>query len=266
MMRQGNIIFNIGSSIPFISDLDASKVIEAIRSTGVTITPAMRHAAHYLITNKKNIGTWQLSPAVYGMMGGTAAAHKWNWKDLRDVDAAFRLVFNGSFTHDSNGSKSNGGIADTWLSNANFTLNSTHLSFYSKTLAGDNGAEFGYGNFRFFLNYQGTSYADVYDTSSGRVSGLNNGNQGFFIANRSSSINNSIYKNGVLIAINTGSNSSTIPSFTSFGLFGRNSTSGAFDISNKICALSSIGAGLTDAQAIQDSEIVKNYQTILNRA
>jgi len=86
MIRHGNSIFNIGGSIPCLFDLDASKVIEAVRSTGVTITPAMRHYAHYLISNAKNIGTWQLSNAFYGFVGGTAASHKFNWKDLRDVE------------------------------------------------------------------------------------------------------------------------------------------------------------------------------------
>ena len=137
------IIFN-NNSIGYVLDVDASKVIEAVRSTGVTITPAMMHYAHYLISNMKNIGTWQLSNAVYGFVGGTSASHKWNWKDLRDVDGAFRLTFinTGDIIHSSNGVSFGGtnGYADSNLlpslnlNNTTGAVSYTHLTLPTKRI------------------------------------------------------------------------------------------------------------------------------------
>ena len=52
--------------------------------------------------------------ALYPFVGGTATSHKFNLKDPRDLDAAFRLQFNGGWTHNSNGVTPNGtnGYAD----------------------------------------------------------------------------------------------------------------------------------------------------------
>lgn len=54
--------------------------------------------------------------ALYPMVGGTASTHKWNFMDARDLDAAFRLAFNGTWTHTSSGAKPNGtnGYARTY--------------------------------------------------------------------------------------------------------------------------------------------------------
>lgn len=48
-------------------------------------------------------GSWQKMKAIFGFVGGNAWKHKWNWKDMRDLDEAFRLVFNGTFSHNING-------------------------------------------------------------------------------------------------------------------------------------------------------------------
>ena len=46
--------------------------------------------------------------ALYPMVGGTASTHKWNFMDARDLDAAFRVTFSGTWTHTSSGAKPNG--------------------------------------------------------------------------------------------------------------------------------------------------------------
>jgi hypothetical protein len=55
--------------------------------------------------------------AVYPFVGGTATTHKFNLKDPRDLDAAFRLTFFGGITHSSTGITGNGtnGYFDTFL-------------------------------------------------------------------------------------------------------------------------------------------------------
>jgi hypothetical protein len=46
--------------------------------------------------------------ALYPFVGATAGTHKFNFVDPRDLDAAFRLTFNGGWTHNSNGVLPNG--------------------------------------------------------------------------------------------------------------------------------------------------------------
>jgi len=55
--------------------------------------------------------------AIYPFVGGTADAHKWNLKDPRDNDSAFRLSFFGGWTHAATGAKPNGttGYAKTFI-------------------------------------------------------------------------------------------------------------------------------------------------------
>ena len=55
--------------------------------------------------------------AVYPFVGGSATSHKWNLKDPRDLDAAYRLAFAGGWTHSSTGAKPNGttGYANTYI-------------------------------------------------------------------------------------------------------------------------------------------------------
>jgi hypothetical protein len=54
---------------------------------------------------------------LYPFVGGTAATHKFNFVNPLDTDAAFRLVFNGGFTHSASGCQPNGtnGWANTFL-------------------------------------------------------------------------------------------------------------------------------------------------------
>ena len=77
-------------------------------------------------------GIWTKMKAIYPFVGGTASTHKWNLTDPRDLDAAFRLVFNGGWTHSSTGATPNGtnGYADTKLNQA------THLTQTNGELGG----------------------------------------------------------------------------------------------------------------------------------
>lgn len=62
-------------------------------------------------------GSWQKMKALYGFVGGNAWKHKWNWKDMRDLNSAYRLLFPNGATHDSNGVLFNGSTqyANTFL-------------------------------------------------------------------------------------------------------------------------------------------------------
>ena len=71
------------------NDTDAQAFITA---AGITDT-TQQSAINSLVTNLKGYGIWSKMKAIYPMVGGTANAHKFNLKDSRDLDAAFRLGF-----------------------------------------------------------------------------------------------------------------------------------------------------------------------------
>ena len=113
-------------------DPDAQAFFTASGLTGTTNL----NAINQLVLDLKSYGIWTKMKAIYPFVGGTAALHKWNLKDPRDLDAAFRLVFNGGWTHSATGATPNGtnAFANTYLSpSTQLSLTSTHLSYYSRT-------------------------------------------------------------------------------------------------------------------------------------
>jgi hypothetical protein len=274
MIRHNNSIFNIGSSIPCLFDLDASKVIEAVRSTGVTITLPMRHYAHYLCSNTKNIGTWQNSNAVYGFVGGTAASHKFNWKNPIDTDGAFRLtpVGAGTFTNNANGMKGASASAMNTFVNRNTLVNGdTHFSNY--TTVDDPTGDAAMGVINVALAFNLIQRVNGLRNVQLPGSTLNVGNiypalsvtKGYHIATISSNSLSYFYKGVPQIA--SSANNVTLENFSgNIYVVGRNDLSSTTLGSLKTYGYFSIGSGFTDTQSIQQSQIVKNAQTILNRA
>lgn len=94
-------------------DPDAQAFFTASGLTGATNLTAINN----LVVALKGFGIWTKMKAIYPFIGGTAALHKWNLKNPLDTNAAFRLVFNGGWTHSSTGALPNGtnGYADTFL-------------------------------------------------------------------------------------------------------------------------------------------------------
>jgi hypothetical protein len=85
-----------------------------ITAAGIT-DPTQQSAIDNLVIGLKTDGLWTSLYAIYPFVGGTATTHKYNLKDPRDLDAAYRLQFNGGMTHSANGILFNGtnGWADT---------------------------------------------------------------------------------------------------------------------------------------------------------
>ena len=101
-----------GGYLPGNADPDATAFLAAAGITDPTITTAVRT----LVTDLKNYGVWTKLKAIYPFVGGTATTHKFNLKDSRDLDAAFRLVFYGGWIHSAVGIFGNGSntYADTF--------------------------------------------------------------------------------------------------------------------------------------------------------
>lgn len=250
------------------ADADAQLFIDAASITDST----QQSAINQLVIDLKNYGIWTKMKALYPFVGGTASTHKWNLKDPRDLDAAFRLVFNGGGTHSSNGYLPNGinAYADTKLipSAAIFGTNQNiHLSHYSRTYTA--------GGYEFGNSYDGQG------NSFGLIQSFRTNNNiyamfktvaniavptglGFAIANSTSAGVKAI-KNGAVLATK-GVASVNFALFTgSTYLAADNRLGTAIEFSTKECAFASIGEGLTDTEAADFYTAVQAFNTTLSR-
>jgi hypothetical protein len=198
-----------------------------------------------------------------------AAQFKYNLVNPVDSDAAFRLVFNGGWTHSSNGAQGNGvnSFANPFLSSsANLQLNSAHVSYYSRTNSAANMVMMGTQSLYVLARW--TQYHGNNSVESDQ-GGINTGNTtaGFFMSNRTSGsamkyqINNSIQTDSTSTAA-TASIQENLPIY-----LGCQNTA-AFGVrlyNNYQTAFSTIGDGLTDTEASNLYTIVQNFQTSLNR-
>lgn len=201
---------------------------------------------------------------------------KYNLVNPVDSDAAFRLVFNGGWTHSSTGATPNGtnGYADTKLTaSANLSLTNTHFSFYSRTNSVDafqrvdmgRGASLGYSYINLFTkldtatNWIGGTFGDV------AVNVANTNSACYAITSAISSTSAKLYKNGAAIATNTTPSTGSLASTAEIYIGSQGNLSGAGQFSNKQCAFSSIGSGLTDTEAANLYTRVQAFQTALSR-
>lgn len=241
-------------------DPDAQAFITA---AGIT-NPTQQSAIRTLVTDLKGYNIWTKFKAIYPIVGGTEAQHKWNLKDPRDLDAAFRLQFTNGWTHSSNGMTPLNAFADTFLiPSTSLGLNSIHLSYYSRTnivAAQHDMGTFGGGSQQTYLMFSYNTQRYVAINNSGFLVPLLSNTTGLLIDNRRNSTQLQSYKSGSLV--NTASVSSAVLPTTKIYL---GVTNGLGPNSTKQCAFASIGDGLTDTEASNFYTAVQAYQTTLGR-
>jgi hypothetical protein len=189
---------------------------------------------------------------------------KYNLVNPLDTDAAFRLVFNGGWTHSSLGATPNGtnGYADTnFITSSNLTTTSGHLSTYSRSntnVGFDMGADISTN--AVISRYNNLFYA-AYGYYDANVA--NTDSRGYFITNRNSTTKTTGFKNGSkVIDFTLNANLSSFQ-IAIGGI--RTSLSSVVQYSNKQTAFASIGDGLTDTEAANLYTRVQAFQTALNR-
>jgi hypothetical protein len=248
----------------YIYDTDANAFISAASITDNT----QKTAVNKLVADLKGYSIWTKFKAIYPIVGGTAATHKWNLKDPQDTDAAFRLTFTSGWTHSANGMIPVNAYADTYLNaNSILTLNSSHLSYYSRT--NSNGTEVeigtqnsGFSQFLIEIRTAGTSYYVVHQQSPYATSSDAN-SLGFYVANRTASNVVNGWKNGIKVATST--TTSTTKANLKIYIGAQNNAGTAGGYTTKQCAFASIGDGLTDTEAANLYTAVQAYQTTLGR-
>jgi hypothetical protein len=207
--------------------------------------------------------------AIYPMVGGTATAHKYNLKNSQDTDAAFRLLFSGGGTHSANGYQPGGvnGYADTFLTPSTIlTLNSTHISYYSRNNVNLTQVEIGNQSSLAYLIIEirtsNNSYYIVNTNTYGAVSDANSA--AFYIANRTASNITNGFRNNTK-TYNVAVTSTSLPTNTIY--IGAMQTAANLPqyYTTKECAFASIGDGLSDAEALAFYNAVQAFNTTLGR-
>lgn len=242
-------------------DPDAQAFLTA---TGIT-DPTISSAINQLVLDLKGYGIWTKMKAIYPFVGGTASTHKWNLKDPRDLNAAFRIFWNGGVTHSSNGVQFGGvnGWGNTYLiAQGTLGLNSTHVSVYSRTNVDKSAPSIGNvtgganAEVSMWLRSGGSSFLRVNNPTVSSTA--NTDSRGLFIGNRNSSTQINLSIRGTQTTFNQNSNS-LLTNVMQLGGVNPN----FFD--TKQLAFASIGDGLTAQNMTDLTTAVNAFQLTLGR-
>jgi hypothetical protein len=149
------------------------------------------------------------------------------------------------------------------IPSSNLTLNSTHLSLYSRTDSSANSYDFNAGRgLQITPKWgNGNNYYSINSTETS--GGLIPTSLGFFIASRVISTTHKIYQNGNVF--NTTIRDSTVLPTVNLICGAENLGSGFQSYTNRQFSLLSCGDGLTDIEAANFYTAVQRFQTTLGR-
>lgn len=257
-------------------------------STGIT-DKTQKQAIDQFITDLKAINTTSVGfvdfatpangvlKAVYPFVGGTANTHKFNLIDPRDADAAFRLDFNGTITHDSNGVLPDGATAyaDTHLipTNVLSSVNSVSLAYYSLTNNTKDAFDIGTYKAVNSATCLGLKYTALGGLVS-YISGSGNGKvvvatdtRGLFLSNRITGTNHTVYRNQEAIGFSDLTNTGLAADAAVY-LFAVHNTSGGDNplfFTDRRCCYAHITNGIPAVAVQLYIKAVQDLQTRLGR-
>jgi hypothetical protein len=231
------------------------------------LNTTQKDAIDALVVSMKAIG-WSKFKAVYPLVGGTAAAHKWNLVDPQDTDAAFRLTFTGSHTHDSNGITPGGTTSDyadtKWVPSVNGTADTGSIGYYVRSISGDQqlmGSYVDLADTWQISTYAGEIYMQVQSTSDQFTTP--SPATRLLVSSRTGASTLTQYRDGSSFdAVTT---SSDLTNNRSIYLFGRNNGGTSDSAGNVPCSFAFIGTGLTSGEVSTLNTAVNTYQTALGR-
>lgn len=275
-------IISRGAAVSYDSDADAF-----FTAAGIT-DDTQKSAVNQLVLDLKSYSIWSKMKAVYPLVGGAASSHKYNLKDPRDLDAAFRISFGGSWTHSSNGAAPSGTstYADTFLDAKTVCgVNDFSIGAYSRTDSTSTGNGWGmyYNGFNsetgathpgfqthWTINIGGNKYlSDIGNLGGGsgvRVTAANSTTLGLLAATRRSSSEHEIYKNGASLATGNPAGSGAFPTGSVYFSAVHRMDNGTFSGSdNRQIAFWFIATGLSDSEHSNLYTAVQAFQTTLGR-
>lgn len=238
-------------------DGDAQAFLNATGITDATISSAI----NTLVTNLKSYNIWTKMKAIYPFVGGTATTHKYNLKDPRDLDAAFRILFSGGWVHNSSGALSNGSntTALTYvLGNTDISTGNAGMGIYSVTET-INASAFGVGaSFHIHVRFtNNVTYWRISD-SSGFAANVGT-SRGLFHGYSNAGNSSTAFFNGSLQNTFTGASSIAASYvYLSGGMPG-------YAIDNRQLAFAFVSQGLSNTEASNLYTAIQAFQTTLGR-
>jgi len=261
-------LYNAGAGKQYVSPTPTytTRTAAFATATGITDTTIL-NALNTFDTGLISNGLATKMKALYPFVGGTSNTHKFNFMDARDVDAAFRLAFNGGWVHSSTGALPNGtnGYADTYFKPSNSTYTNFGWGFYLTTNSVGVYNEFGfwapgqvvygYPNLdgSFYIKYGGNDL----DGSGGNTIGFHSYNQ--------SSNQMKRFKNGILTHTFPNVPSNLSLANVSYFIAARNNSGTGGQFSNRSRTFQYISDGLTDTEASTLYTLTQALQTSLGR-
>jgi hypothetical protein len=240
-------------------DADAQKFFDSARITDLT----EQFAINNFVKQLKDSALWTKFAAIYPMVGGADFTAKWNLKDPRNLDVAYRLTFHGLPVYSGTGVlfPTTADYADTHLTDSALIYNDNSISYYSVTQNTVSGYDMGcsdsvapFNEMAIYNKYDAAVWFGYYYFGPAPVN-----TKGLFMLSATASIITR-YENGAV------RDARGMPAIESTGfpiLIG--SVQGAPSVGKRGCGLATIGNGLTDAEALTFYNIVQNLETTLGR-
>jgi len=248
-------------------DADAQAFFDRVDTAGGTLSATEKEAVNQLVLDMKDDGIWSSIKAIYPMVGASAAACKQNLKS-----SSFTGTFTSGWTFASTGATPNGTSAymdTTLVPNTSLNLDDAHISAYSRTNSGVEGADIGASDSGFYPGgiyivqkwSDANSYPNLHSSGSALQGAAYADARGFFLLRRNNSTQIIMSRNAVNSTL---SQNSTIKTTTPIALGALRQPSTSF-FSDREIAFASIGDGLTDTEASDFYDAVEAFQTTLSR-
>ena len=246
-------------------DPDAQLFLNAETAAGVILTKNQANAINQLVLDLKANNLWSKMKFIYPMIGGSSTSHKFNLKNPLDTNAAYRLVFNGGWTHSANGALANGinAYASTFLiPNTVFGAGFASIGFYVNNVSTISGNPIGSTNMNAILGSGFVRGANKASTSSTALT--QTPNNGFIVNSRTSSTSfffmnrNGAFQLATVTAVATYGT-------TDITLGATNANGSIVSFSDGRIALAYCSDFITQAESTILKTIVQTYQTSLGR-
>jgi hypothetical protein len=236
-----------------------------LTATGIT-DPIIVAALTVFVNELKINNLWNKITALWPFVGGTAATHKYNLKDARDLDEAHRLEFIGTWVHDSDGAASDGIAGSYGDTNYNAEQQNPvrykHLSGYIQTdLAGgligavQNPADQ-------IVQLGGSLFSSL---SGGVLSSAVAADKGLYLVTRDDNTDSRTYINGVLAYTAVGGILGLGNKDLNYYFAARNNDGVADFLMDNPYSLLTIGKAFDATEQAAFDTIVTTFQTALSR-
>jgi hypothetical protein len=252
-------------------DPDAQAFITAAAITD----PTQQSAINTLVVDLKADGLWTKMKAIYPFCGGTSSTHKWNLKDPRDLDAAFRLSFFGGTVHTANGVQGNALNAyyNTYLNANVLPISSNAAGIYIRTDVSESGVDFGaintnaYDSAQFGSRNTSNQYVSRWYQSANSINATSNtDSRGFYQLTRRNSSEYVTVKTTtkVVVAAPASSVITTMP-FYGLAAYFVPTAADAFHSSKQIAFHYFADSSMSDTELDNLYTAVQAFQTTLGR-